>query len=128
VRRLRRTWIGAWLGVLAVALNALLPIHAAGDIAHAAYHLALAAHPEASGTAPGAHHHEHPAGTGHHHDGACPICAAAAAATPSATLPTPIALLAPTAIAQVSAPATAEPFRLGTALTPNAPRGPPKAV
>jgi len=120
--------IGAWLGMLAVALNALLPIHAAGDIAHAAYHLALAAH-TAAGAEQAAYHHEHPAGPGHHHhDGACPICAAAAAAPPPATLPTAIGLAAPTLCAVSVSTTTAEIIHLGVALSPYAPRGPPRAA
>jgi Protein of unknown function (DUF2946) len=122
MRRLRRIRIGAWLGMLAVTLNALLPIHAAADIAHAAHHLAAAT------AAPAAHPHEHPAGTGHHHDGACPICAAAAAAAPAATVPVPIGLAPPTAVTVTVSANSAERIRLGAALTPYAPRGPPTTV
>ena len=85
-------WAG-WLGVLALALNALVPIHLAYDLA-----AAIADRPAAGEHA--GHHHQHSDGKPHHHHGddgkACQFCAAAVTLAgfglPSAVvLPTPTA-------------------------------------
>src|SRR5271154_6848487 len=101
--RRRNTGLGVWLGILAVAVNALLPIHIAKDIVHAAGHMRMAAL-EAQGidvaAAPGPHqHHGQPAGSDHHHDGGCLICSGLSAAAVATTLPAPILLAAPTSLA-----------------------------
>jgi DUF2946 family protein len=122
VRRLRGLSIGAWLGVLAVALYAWLPVHFAADVVRAA----MQAGGDTEST-PHRHSH-HPGGDTEHHGGTCPICASASAAPVAATppaaaaLPTPLALALPAAITAAHAPLPA------ASLTPHAPRGPPPAA
>jgi len=123
VRR-RVTRLGVWLGALALAVNALLPIHLARDIIHAANHLRLAA----AGAGDAHHHHEHP-GDDHHHDGGCLICGGlTAAAVTAMTLPPLIVVATPSELVLASPPAA--PRRLGksAARTPYAPRAPPAAA
>jgi hypothetical protein len=125
VRRLRRLSIGAWLGVLAVALYAWLPVHFAADVVRAAMQAERAGGDTES--APHRRSH-HPAGDTEHHGGTCPICASASAAPVAATppaaaaLPTPLAVALPAAITEAHAPLPA------ASLTPYAPRGPPPAA
>lgn len=124
--RLRKLRLGAWLGVLAVALNAALPIHFAVDIVHAASHARAEALRTTAGAAP--HRHDHPAGGGHRHDGACPICASGVAAVATATLPTPAPLVLPPAAAIEIAMADVGGGVRHAALAPYAPRAPPSAA
>ena len=126
MRRLRRLRIGVWLGVLAVALYAWLPIHFATDVVEAASQArAVLAGGDTESTPP--RHSHHPAGH-HGHHSTCPICAAASAAPAPAmlpamaALPTPPAIIAPVGIADAHAALRAAP------LTPYAPRGPPPAA
>ncbi|HEY1260441.1 MAG TPA: DUF2946 family protein [Stellaceae bacterium] len=105
LRGLRRAAWAVWLGVAAFALNALVPIHAAFDLADAlaapshatarslAWHmLALAVgHDEPDTDADGDHHHHHHH-PNHHND--CAVCSAAGtlagfAATAAFLLPIP---------------------------------------
>lgn len=91
----------AWLGVIALGLNALVPIHFAFDLAEAlrpAQHasgadldrqiLGLLTGHEADSDH---HHHQHDRPGGHH---SCPVCAAAATLAALA-LPNPAALPLP---------------------------------
>jgi hypothetical protein len=122
VRRLRRSGFGFWLGVLAISLNGLLPIHFAVDIVHAAVHVHAAGLRHAA-AAPA--HHNRPAGVDHHHDGTCPICASGAAAVGTASLPTPVPLVLARPFAIKVVVADIREFHRDTILTPYAPRGPP---
>ena len=122
--RLRRLSLGAWLGVLAVALYAWLPVHFAADVVRAAQ-----AELAGGDTESAPHRHsDHPTGDTEHHGGTCPICASASAAPVAATppaaaaLPTPLAVALPAAISGVQAPLPAP------SLSPHAPRGPPPAA
>jgi Protein of unknown function (DUF2946) len=102
--------IAAWLGMIALGLNALVPVHLAFDLAH--------------GLGPGEHHegmcaggrylewpwlallsgHLHAAGKSdrhgkHHHGAACPVCGslgtlAGFAPTAGAALPVPVPIAA----------------------------------
>ncbi|HLY44861.1 MAG TPA: DUF2946 family protein [Stellaceae bacterium] len=118
MRRQRRGWSGwaAWLGVIALGLNALVPIHFAFDLAEALEQsdhtpaeiangldrqlLALICDHDQSGDA----HH------GKHSDRGCPVCAAAGsliafALVAGAPLPVPIAIaVRPDAAAIVEQP------------------------
>lgn len=131
-----RRWsmgFGAWLGILAIAVNALLPIHIVGDIIHAANHLRMAAlEAEAPGLASGPlhHHHDHPAGTDHrhHHDGACLICSGLTAAVAATTLPPPIVMAMPGALTLARPPVAAVAVAGAATHTPYAPRAPPAAT
>jgi hypothetical protein len=105
MRRRRRNWPrpAAWLGIIALGLNALVPIHLAFDLADtlAPAHHAPAAPAELDrqilaflcGHEADSDHHGKPGG---HHD--CPVCAAAATLAALA-LPTVAALAGPTATA-----------------------------
>jgi hypothetical protein len=126
MQRLRRIRIGVWLGVIAVALYAWLPGHFAGHVVLTALATLDASHGE---PAPHRHAH-HPAGQDEHHDGTCPICAAAAAsaAPAAAMLPTVAALPAPRAMAAPGTVAEAHATLRWVSLTPYAPRGPPPAA
>lgn len=97
--------MAAWLGVLALALDALVPIHFAFDLAHAA---APARHHEQAAsrdfvaallTLVTGHSHRDAAGGGapekHRHGDHCAVCGAAAT----------LAGLAPAAVPLVAAPA-----------------------
>jgi hypothetical protein len=124
--RLRRTRLGVWLGVLAVAVYAWLPGHFAGHVAHTA----LAALGQVHGE-PALHSHSHhPAGHDEHHGGTCPICAAAAAsaAPAAAMLPALAALPNLRATSVAAAIAEAQAALPATPLTPYAPRGPPRTA
>jgi hypothetical protein len=131
--RRRNMGLGVWLGILAVAVNALLPIHIAKDIVHAAGHMRVAAL-EAQGidaaTAPAPHHrHDHPGGTDHHHhDGGCLICAGLSAAATATTLPPPVVIALPMSLALAILPATAGGIAESETHTPYAPRAPPPAA
>ena len=114
MRRRRRSWsrLAAWLGVIALGLNALVPIHFAFDLADAlepAHHapaeysldrqiLALLSGHQADNDH---HHHHHHGQPGSPH--ACPVCAAAATLAALA-LPTLAALPPPAAAALRLAP------------------------
>lgn len=112
-RGLRRARWAAWLGVIALGLNALVPVHLAFDLteALAATHrpvpvddsgfrsvvAALALHAEHVDNGRHLHHHHHDAD---HHGAACPVCAALgslAALTLAAPAPVaiPVSLAAP---------------------------------
>ena len=126
MRRLRRIRIGVWLGMMAVALYAWLPGHFAGHVVLTALATLDAARGEA---APHPHAH-HPVGQDEHHDGSCPICAAAAAsaAPAAAMLPILAALPAPRAMVAAGTIAGAHATLPPASLTPYAPRGPPPAA
>jgi hypothetical protein len=126
MRRLRRMRIGVWLGVIAVALYAWLPSHFAGHVVLTALATLDAVHGE---PAPHRHAH-HPAGQDEHHDGPCPICAAAAAsaAPAAAMLPTLAALPAPRSMAAPGTVGETQSTLRWVSLTPYAPRGPPPAA
>src|SRR5215470_19809031 len=116
----------AWLGLLALALNATLPVHLAYDLAvafgptHAAP--AHTTQPLAGHEGHDRHHHHHndqPAQPAHDHDKACQFCAAAVtlagfAPASVAVLPTPpasaLALVAP-ATSQFALKATPSAYR-----------------
>jgi hypothetical protein len=87
LRELRRAAWAAWLGVLALVLDALVPVHAAFDLADAfaapshgaarslAWHvLALAVGHEEPDGQPGGDHHHH---RHHSHHTTCAVCSAA---------------------------------------------------
>lgn len=118
--KLRSGW-AAWLGVLALGLNALVPVHLAFDLTTAlapAHHPRavsdesvrrvvawLALHPEhpAAATATGHDHHDHAhrgstGGEHHHHGAACPVCAALGSLA-ALSLAAPAAIAAPLTIA-----------------------------
>lgn len=101
---LRRHRMAAWLGMLALAVNALVPIHLAFDLA-AAYGAAPERHlaAEAGG-------HRHPAGPadrhGDRHRSDCPVCSSlgslislAPAAAPALAVPVRFATPIPVAAA-----------------------------
>ncbi len=130
--RRRNMGLGVWLGILAVAVNALLPIHIAKDIVHAAGHLRMAALlaqgiDVAAAPAP-SHHHEHPGGTNHHHDGGCLICSGLTAAATAATLPPPVVIALPVTLVLAVPTAVAGGIAEPTTHTPYAPRAPPAAA
>jgi hypothetical protein len=119
-----RTWV-AWLGLLALALNALVPVHLAFDLAevfaparHAAddeadsaeRHLLalLSGHREAEN--PAHKHGRH--GHGHHHE--CAVCSAFGALTGLA-LPAPMLLHVGDATGLAAAPPATETEPAGTA-------------
>jgi hypothetical protein len=131
VRR-RNMRLGVWLGILAVAVNALLPIHIAKDIVHAAGHLrvaALLAQGIDVAAAPGDHHHhDHPGGTDHHHDGGCLICSGLSAAAAATTLPPPVVIALPMSLVLAVPPGVAGGIAEPATHTPYAPRAPPAAA
>ena len=111
MRRHRRDWfrLAAWLGVIALGLNALVPIHLAFDLAEA---FAPAPHAPAAATgldwqifaflsghgADGDHdqdHHQHDGKPGRHD---CPVCAVAGTLV-ALSLPAVAALPVPAAAA-----------------------------
>ena len=118
--RLRRHWSGwaAWLGVIALGLNALVPIHLAFDLAEAlepAHHAPAAAADLGRQIIALLCGHEADSDHHHHHDNSgsrngCPVCATvttfAALALPTvAALPLPT----PTAVRLTAAPVVAAP-------------------
>ncbi len=131
-----RRWsmgFGAGLGILAIAVNALLPIHIVGDIVHAANHLrmmaleaeapALASATSRPSPRPSRRHRYH-----HHHDGACLICSGLTAAVAATTLPPPIVMTAPSVLALARPTAAAVAVAGAATHTPYAPRAPPAAT
>jgi hypothetical protein len=105
----------AWVGILALAVNALVPVHLAFDLAEAlaparhspdeeaggAEHRLLAllsGHREAESPADEHGKHEH----GHRHHSGCPVCSAFGALTGLAP-PTPVLLPAADAIGSTAA-------------------------
>ena len=127
MRQLRRQRLGFWLGVLAVTLNALLPIHFAARVADAAsVVIADALHLVAE--YPWHIHRHHPLGPAHHQDGACPICAAGAAAISAATLPSPPPLVLPIAPKLTIIVRDSGELGRDASHTAYAPRGPPTAA
>jgi hypothetical protein len=103
LRRLRKCGAAAWLGLIALAIQTLLPIHLAFALAqpasahshaeHAAY---LARH--------AAHQHDAPAPASHHHQ-LCPICVSAHAGASAIALPAePPAAPLPSAANRLGAP------------------------
>jgi hypothetical protein len=126
------TGLGVWLGILAIAVNALLPIHIAKDVVHAAGHMRAAAlqAPDIDvAAAPAPHHHrDHPGGTDHHHDGGCLICSGLSAAAAATTLPPPVVIALPMALALASPTAVAGGIAEPATHTPYAPRAPPPAA
>jgi len=126
--RRRNMRLGVWLAILAIAVNALLPIHLAKDIIHAANHLRLAELGIDAAATGSHHHHGHP-GDHHHHDGGCLICGGlSAAAVTATTLPPLIVMATPSELALASPLAALRTLGESTAHTPYAPRAPPGAA
>jgi hypothetical protein len=120
-----RIW-AAWLGLLALAINALVPVHLAFDLAEAfapsRHHPAhddaggaerdllalISGHREAESPTEehGKHGHSH-----HHHE--CPVCSALGALVGFAP-PTPVVLLAPLPTTLPAAPPSVQHRAAGT--------------
>jgi hypothetical protein len=120
--RLRRTVWAGWLGVMALALDALVPIHAAFDFAEAAggeNHslewrlLALASGHDTADHEPDEH------GSRHNHAAACAVCSVAGVLAgfvlaPPVLLPgprSPAAVAVVTVVADAPTAAPAVPYR-----------------
>ena len=119
VRSRRGTKWAAWLGLLALAVNALLPVHLAFDLAEALAPAQHSANEEAGGAerhllallsghreteSPADDHGKHQQGHPDHHG--CPVCSAFGALTGLAppallALSTPDAIVLPAALAKV---------------------------
>jgi hypothetical protein len=107
VSRRQRHAIAAWLAMLALLLNALVPIHLSFDLVDALN--ASHTHGRLNTVAPshellaqlvGHEGHAHQHGRDHHHRADCPVCSAAStlagfAAPPPAMLPAPNAVARP---------------------------------
>jgi Protein of unknown function (DUF2946) len=112
-RKWRGTVWAAWLGLLALALNSLVPIHVAFDLAEAlgpAHHRSAHTYADAAGAD---RHllallvgHRHSGGKSHDHGKghgtACPVCSALGALTGLAS-PAPVVLPAPDGIGLAAA-------------------------
>ena len=111
--RTRSSRWAAWLGVVALVLNALVPVHLAFDLAEAlepAHHggteagddfgrrlIALFAWHHEAADDDGDHH------GGRHHDASCPVCSALGSLA-AVSLPAPMAIASPAPSADSTAP------------------------
>ena len=133
LKRLRRNAQAAWLGIAALVLNALVPVHLAFDLADA---LGAAPHHAGAGWrllarisghhGPADHHDRSDHDRGHHRPTDCPVCSALGALAGLAPAAPPQLLLPP---APAGAPAVlpSEEQHAGGAVAAYRSRAPPTA-